>query len=352
MKPNLPIPHGGYHWDGITPHFFEGWYFRAGQDFAFMYSLQNPVPNQPHSGGAVQILGPRDEYVSRTFPDLSQFWASRSSLSLLHWGKKSANLYPQILSPQNFSRYIQEGYQITPTWHQGAIAAPVKGTVCQWQYHIEPVYTWGNPRGLPKATADWLSYLPIFDPGWQVLMAAGLASGWIKWQGTTYTLTNAPFYAEKNWGKSFPQKWFWLNCNHFGEDISVTAVGSLRENLGVTETVGLIGIHAQNQFYEFTSLNAAVGWRVMPWGQWEMEGKNGQFRVKLKGNTEQLGTWVRVPTRDGLQFQCRDTTRGHLKLELWDEQDGLLLSGQSHLAGLEIGGRDWQKPWIHGISNL
>ncbi|MDJ0549473.1 MAG: tocopherol cyclase family protein, partial [Microcystis sp. M49637_WE12] len=40
-------PHSGYHWDGITPRFFEGWYFRVmipqlADGFAFMYSIQDP----------------------------------------------------------------------------------------------------------------------------------------------------------------------------------------------------------------------------------------------------------------------------------------------------------------------
>ncbi|MDB9354927.1 tocopherol cyclase family protein, partial [Nodularia spumigena CS-587/03] len=37
-------PHSGYHWDGSSRSFFEGWYYRVtlphcGQTFAFMYSI-------------------------------------------------------------------------------------------------------------------------------------------------------------------------------------------------------------------------------------------------------------------------------------------------------------------------
>jgi tocopherol cyclase len=348
MLPNLPLPHGGYHWDGITPHFFEGWYFRVGRDFAFMYSVQDPLGNQPHSGGAVQILGVGDKYILRTFPHLGQFWANRADLSLLHWGRKSANLYPQILSPESFSQYIQEGYQITPTLHQGRVKDPRNGEVCQWYYQIQPLYSWGNPQKLAKATGDWLSYLPIFDPGWQVLIANGVASGQITWQGETYSLTNVPIYGEKNWGKSFPKKWFWINCNHFYDDLTVTAVGALRETLGVTESVGLIGIHYQNQFLQFTVFNASLSWQVMPWGKWEILAKNAKFRVKITGKTDRIATEVLVPTSRGLQFSCLDTTRGYVQLQLWDARGRLILNQESDWAGLEIGGTDWNHPWVFG----
>ncbi|PLZ63733.1 tocopherol cyclase family protein, partial [Fischerella thermalis] len=68
-------PHSGYHWDHSSRRFFEGWYYRVtlpdeDQSFAFMYSIEDPIGGKPHSGGAAQILGPNDEYLCRTFPEV------------------------------------------------------------------------------------------------------------------------------------------------------------------------------------------------------------------------------------------------------------------------------------------
>ena len=84
-------PHSGYHWDGSSRRFFEGWYYRItlpeiGQTFAFMYSIEDPIGGKPYSGGAAQILGPDDEYLCRTFPDVNKFLGSRDVLCLGHWG--------------------------------------------------------------------------------------------------------------------------------------------------------------------------------------------------------------------------------------------------------------------------
>ena len=61
----------------------------------------------------------------------------------------------------------------------------------------------------------------------QILMARGTASGWVQWGEQRYEFTDAPAYAEKNWGAGFPKKWFWVVATGFeGEpDASLTAVG-------------------------------------------------------------------------------------------------------------------------------
>ncbi|HEY9883963.1 MAG TPA: tocopherol cyclase family protein, partial [Thermosynechococcaceae cyanobacterium] len=81
----LQTPHSGYHWDGSDRRFFEGWYYRvtlpdSRQTFAFMYSIEDPINGKPHSGGAAQILGPHDEYLCRTFPNVHTFWAWKHTL--------------------------------------------------------------------------------------------------------------------------------------------------------------------------------------------------------------------------------------------------------------------------------
>ncbi len=97
-----------------------------------------------------------------------------------------------------------------------------------WAFSVEPQAGWGDIAGRQQATAGWLASLPVFEPHWQVMMAHGLASGWIDWGGKRYEFQGSPAYAEKNWGGGFPSKWFWIQCNTFdGEPgAAVTAVGA------------------------------------------------------------------------------------------------------------------------------
>jgi tocopherol cyclase len=354
----LQTPHSGYHWDGSDRRFFEGWYYRVtlpdcGQTFAFMYSIEDPQDGHPHSGGAAQILGPEDGYLCRTFPLVSQFWGWPHRLGLGHWGKRrhSNQHQPGYLPPSEFADALVEGYQATAHLHQGSLIDPGSGARARWQYQIQPLYGWGDPHLPQRSTAGWLSQLQIFEPGWQILMAHGLARGWIEWQGKIYTFEQAPAYSEKNWGGAFPQKWFWLNCNSFaGEpDLALTAGGGRRQVLGWMEAVAMVGIHHRGRFYEFVPWNAKVNWCIEPWGSWSMWAENHDYWVELSARCDRPGTPLRAPTSSGLRFCCRDTMYGVLELELhqkFSRGSQLVLKSRSTVCGLEVGGGPWTSTWI------
>jgi tocopherol cyclase len=346
----LQTPHCGYHWDGHTPNFFEGWYFRLtlpeeGESFAFMYSIENP--GGVTSTSTAQILGAGEQYGYQTFADASGFWTSRDDLALGHWSKHDLNTAPQVLTSNYFQQHITEGYQATATLHQGILN--IQDTPCSWCYEIEPVYGWGTPQWLQQATGGLLSFLPIFEPGWQVLLAKGLATGWIEWQGNRYEFSQAPAYSEKNWGYSFPEKWFWLNCNCFeGETyLTITAGGGRRKVLTWIEEVAMIGIHYRGEFYEFVPWNAQVHWQIDSWGRWQMQADNYLFQVELSGFTNRAGTMVQVPTAEGLDYLCRDTAHGLLNIRLRDRWGKTIVEATSSLAGLETGGQPWPTVWTN-----
>lgn len=349
---DFQTPHSGYHWRKLSrQRFFEGWYFRltltdCGQTFAFMYSIDDPAGGTAQSGGVAQILGPDEAYYCRSFSNVAQFWAWPHRLGLGHW-RSPTTLSARYLSPEVFDREVIEGYQVTATRHQGKLRSPNGSLEAEWNYQTQPVTGWGTSPQL--ATAGWLSYLPVFEPGWQVLMAHGLATGQMRWRGRDYDFENAPVYAEKNWGGAFPEKWFWLQCNAFASEpsLSITAAGGVREVLLWKENAGIIGIHYQGQFYEFLSFKTAFTWHVEPWGYWQLTACSHQHRAIITGIAKDNGTYVRVPTKEGMQFLCRDTTHGELRVQMWEiESDRPVLDATSQLAGLEVGGGPWHELWI------
>ena len=362
MRNNLAVPHSGYHWNQLASSYFEGWYLRVtlpelGETFAFMYSIENPLGKDSYYGGAIQILGIDEQYLCRTIPNIDRFWASNNDFSFCHWHKLNnpkTKLPASLLTSEEFIHNILEGYQVTPTLNQGSVYNPQTNNYYRWNYQIKPLYGWGNPQSSQQATAGWLSYLPLFDPGWQVTMAHGLATGWIEWHNQTYHFQDAPAYSEKNWGTAFPKKWFWLNCNSFdnAQNLALTAAGGIRQVLRTQETVGLVGIHYQDKFYEFVPWNSQISWRIQPWGSWQVSAVNHQnYQVTLSGNTDLTGTYVRTPTKEGLALNCRDTTKGTLHLKLQHGAKTIVVAS-SKLAGLEIGGTPWDRDWVVESSSI
>jgi tocopherol cyclase len=331
------LPHSGYHWRSGAGRFFEGWYYRVilpqiKQSFAFMYAIDDPQGGTACSGGSVQVLGIDDRHIWRTLSRTQDFRASHDRLMLEHWGRGGQS---------------GQGYSASDCHNKGMIFDPASLMSCQWDYQIEPISTWGNP-GREIATMGNLSYLPVFEPGWQILLAHGLASGAIVWGDRRYEFDRVPAYCEKNWGRSFPQQWFWLQCNAFSEypDLSITVAGGIREFLGVQTSVAMVGIHYKGKLYSFMPENSDISCDIAPWGAWQIEAHrllDGQLQhVCIKAKTDHDGTLIMVPRASGLEFCCRDTTRGNMELNL---NADVQIIASSNLAGLEVGGKFWDQLW-------
>lgn len=379
---DLRTPHSGYHFDGSTRKFFEGWYFKVAipqrrQSFCFMYSVENPAFYKKlgaleiaqhglrFTGVGAQILGADDKYICQYSDESHNFWGSKDELMLgnTFLAKKAMQPPSNEVPPQEFSRRVVEGFQVTPFWHQGFIrddgstdyAQMVK--TARWEYSTRPIYGWGDVGAKQKATAGWLAAFPVFEPHWQICMASGLSTGWIEWDGERYEFENAPSYSEKNWGAAFPRRWFWVQCNVFdgaNGDVSLTAAGGLRQLPGLSETyenAALVGVHYRGIFYEFVPWNGVVNWEIAPWGYWHLSAENETHVVEIEATTKDEGTTLRAPTTEtGLAPACKDTCYGDLKLQLWERtSDGskgkLILEATSNLAAVEVGGGPWFNTW-------
>ena len=367
----LRTPHSGCRWNGRRRPYFEGWYYRItlppgstdgasgccpaadkGQTFAFMYSIQNLAPGCGDAGGhswqsAVQILGPEERYFHRMILPGRRFWGWRD-----RWGH-GHDADPLLAA----AAASVEGYRATHAGHAGCFHDPDSGRSVRWYYRLEAEYGWGEPSRRQRSTAGWLSRFQIFEPGWQILMAHGRASGWLEWSEPgaasspcRFRFSDAPAYAEKNWGGSFPERWFWIQCNAFEQhpDLTLTSGGGIRQVLGRRQALAMVAVHWRGRFDEFVPWKGPVRWSIAPWGEWRLRAERGPFTIALRGTTSEPGVWVRVPTATGLEWLCRDTTRGDLSVRLWHGRGSsrrLLLSARSRQAGLEVGGQPWQGNW-------
>ncbi|KAM1022464.1 hypothetical protein ACFX15_042594 [Malus domestica] len=374
---DLRTPHSGYHFDGTSRKFFEGWYFKVAiperrQSFCFMYSVENPafckpltalelVQNGPRSTGVgAQILGAYDKYICQYSEESQNFWGSRDELMLGNTfiAEKQSKPPNNEVLPKEFDSRVTEGFQVTPLWHQGSIRDDGRSDYVEtvpsarWEYSTRPIYGWGDVGSKQKSTAGWLAAFPVFEPHWQICM-----SGWIEWDGERFEFENAPSYSEKNWGGAFPRKWFWVQCNVFegatGE-VALTSGGGLRQLPGLTESfenAALIGVHYGGKFYEFVPWNGVVSWEIAPWGYWSITAENETHMVELEATTEDPGTTLRAPTSEaGLAPACKDSCFGDLKLKMWERRyDGnkgkVILDVTSNMAAVEVGGGPWFSTW-------
>lgn len=358
--------------------FFEGWYLRAvlpdtSQSFAFMFSVE---ANSSGNVGTVQFVGPDDKpHIHQVQGDLSGFSASQEILQMCHWSRASrAQGRPRLCDLAFIDKQHSAGYHLSSSHCSGQIpTSDSEASAAQnlvWDVDFLPVLSWGERNQKARCTATWVSRFPLFEPGYQILMAHGIATrGRVRYGGKTYDLTGARMYAEKNWGASFPSKWWWTQANAFQNhpDLSVTAVGAKRMITAWEETVGMVAIHLNGQFFEFANCklsdastlpyasneastntfrmqtgSSTMEWDVV-WGRWTARAmsKSG-YEAVLLASTNEKGVVVLGPTTTGLSPTVRDEMRGSISITLRAPDGSILLDDAScQTAQVEIGGGPW-----------
>ena len=343
--------------------FTEGWYYRLtlpeyNESFVFIFSIEDAGRyikgnKSPLTLACMQMLGPDDTYLVQSDEDDTKFWGWKDINALgctFDWKKEYINESNEdslrniaAMEPTEWREAVESGFQILPfhfngrlNGHDGSLGGVktnqgVYGSA-SYDFAVRPVAGWGNYPPLSShsttgttvqvntsykqhSTAGWLASYPVFEPHWQITMANARASGTLNWNGTTYEFSDAPFYGEKNWGGAFPIKWYWAQCNSFGEeypDLAFTAGGGIRQLPFSflpgkrTETLGLIGIHYEGHFYEIVPWTGEMEWEVDPWGRWEFKGRctdakqERQFEAEIIATTDEgvSGVKLRAPTKD------------------------------------------------------
>ncbi|GMH96660.1 hypothetical protein TrVE_jg6644 [Triparma verrucosa] len=394
LKPFLATPHSHFHYpsptDRNTPHttqkknWFEGWYYRitlppsttssCSLSFVVIVSLEhNQDPAK--SATAVQVMGPADSY----------FWQTQSCISDF-----------RSLGPNQLSSPLESGYynisenfmdvklvgaspgtDPSPSLSPSSSSSSSSSSCHDFHFNISsivPLCGWGDHHSGQKSTAGWLAKFSLFDPHWQITMSSASASGTIAYDNQTYSFSDAKFYAEKNWGSIFPEKWYWIQSNSFSppfSDLCLTAGGGVRrislpKSLSLrpfssktktkTEDLGLVGIHYDSKFYEFVPWTGEMGWEVNEWGRWKFNARSKMsggvsYECEVLATCDVPGTTIRAPTTDGMQFFCRDSLDGVVNLSLWElDQDGqrikaIILNATSNSCGVEVGGDYSDGPW-------
>jgi len=320
--------HFGWHWRGEAS-FFEGWYYRITlpqqrQSFAFMYEVSQRN-GEPRSLGAIQVLGKDDRLLFGELSPQGKLTVSYTDLALSY--APLANCHFKL------------NFVVSDRQHQGQITTHQHH--CSWDFSVAVLIpSWGETMG-------WLSYLPILEPYWQILLPYALAEGKIVWDGEIYSFQDVPLYAEKNWGGSFPKQWFWLQCHSFTdchEPISLVSAGAVRQVLGWTTRVAMVALWWRGQVYAFLPENSEVWVSVAPWGSWSVQAYSSAYRLEIEAIAYDPPAQVAVPTQRGRDFSCRDTGKGMVEVSLW-QGACRLLKVHSELAALETGGDKWQGIW-------
>lgn len=160
-------------------------------------------------------------------------------------------------------------------------------------------------------------------------------------QSERIDFTGGRGYIEKDWGRSFPSAYIWLQCNHFTQ--AGTALKCSVANipwLGSSFTGFIAGLWFNNRLIRFTTYNRSnlISCQA-DLSRVAIILHNPQYRLEIIAQRDQA-TALAAPLRGHMEGRIEETMNGVIHLIVRDRKKGsLLLDTSGSHAGLEVAGQ-------------
>jgi len=176
--------------------YFEGWYYkifdRDGRHGLAIIPGLSLVADQDNSHAFIQIFkADRCETAYHSFP-LSEFNLAADKFNL-QLGRNQFTLAGLTLDLADKGETVSGELKFS-----GTVPWPVKL--------------------LSPGAMGWYAFLPFMECYHGILSFDHGIEGSLTLNGQTVDYTGGRGYIEKDWGRSMPSDWFWLQSNHFGAE--------------------------------------------------------------------------------------------------------------------------------------
>jgi hypothetical protein len=212
-------------------NFFEGWYFKLvhpTEDLVYAFIPGISLFNEKHC--FIQVLNGERSTFNYIRYSVDEFKSEKNNFSL-EIRDNFFSLEKLILNISEPEMCIKGSLSLTNT--------------VKWPDSIF------NPGSM--GFYNYLNFMQCYS---QVCSISSSIIGSLNINGKYINFTNGKAYIEKNWGKSFPNSYIWVQCNNFkSRNVSLTcSIGSI-PFLYKNFTGFLISLYIEKVFYKFTTMN-------------------------------------------------------------------------------------------------
>jgi tocopherol cyclase len=311
---------------GKTNTYFEGWYYKLIDEKGNVAIAFIPgvfiSENKERSHGFVQILdGHTGRSTYHPFP-IDQFWASKKIL--------------EIRIGENIFRRDFIQLEIHSSEQQ------VNG-----QIRMSHLTSWPVTLTSP-GIMGWYAFAPFMECYHGVVSLDHQLNGSLSIDGNQISFDGGRGYTEKDWGKSFPSSYIWLQANHFDKPgISLTASVANIPWIRGSFRGFIIGFLYKGILRRFTIYTKAAVKDVQisdNQASLVVYDKNYSMKIKAERNG---GGLIHAPLRsnrlDEMEMQRRvsQCLTGKISIDFWEKNskgEKLIYSGIGHHAAIEVHG--------------
>lgn len=210
--------------------------------------------------------------------------------------------------------------------------------------HLQGKLTYHSPIKYPKKILSpgimgWYSFVPFMECYHGIASISHLIKGSFIINGEKMVFDEGNGYIEKDWGKSFPSAWIWLQANSFDDaDASIMMSIAKIPWLGSSFTGFLCFLYVNGGLHRFMTYNNSrlISASLGPNGiSIELERKKSRIRISARST---ISGNLQAPALGIMDRRIKESVDSTVHIELLDRKARTIFEGISERAGLEIAG--------------
>lgn len=292
--------------------YFEGWYFRiTDHKMEKTYAIMPGISiGKWDTHAFIQILD-SDNQVSYFHYDLEEF----------------------SFNDQKFEIMIGENF-----FSKSRIRLNIDGEkLCiQGDLYFSNIMEFPRSRRRPGVMGPF-SFLPGMECKHDIISLQHDITGHLKISGENVDFTGGIGYTEKDWGKSMPKNWIWLQSNHFQpDDVSLSVNIASIPYLGGCFQGFIIVFRYKDRIFLFTTYNGS--WLKILQDKKKrlfLQVKDCRFSLSLSVNYSN-GATLLAPVDGQMCRNIIESSNAVVKVKFSDRKGNVLYQGIGTNSGLEI----------------
>ena len=298
---------------GKQRNYFEGWYFKVlnhNKDKAFAFIPGIAFDSNGNGHSFVQVLDGKTHTSRYHRFDCQDFMPSEKSFEVTVAGS--------FFSSQKIHLDLDG----------------IKGEM-QFSGNVP----WPSPFYSPGIMGPF-SFVPFMECYHGIVSMDHAIQGWLEVEGEHISMDGGRGYIEKDWGRSFPSGYIWMQSNHFQEEgISLKSSIAKIPWLGSSFTGFICGLLLQGDLIQFTTYN---GTRLRKCyadlHQVHLVMENKRFRIECKA-TRDHATALASPILGLMDGRIEESMFSALEFQLTERgSKKIIYEGISSATALEVAG--------------
>jgi tocopherol cyclase len=304
---------------GLKKGQFEGWYYKivnAPENYVLAFipgiSMVKSENNTPHA--FIQIFdGIKQTYHYHKF-DIADFWYSRK---VFH-----------VRIGENEFRYDGIVFKLSQV-EQKVVGELKFNNITPWPVKL-----------LSPGAIGPLAFIPRLQNYHGILSLDHEITGILKINGKTIDFNGGRGYIEKDWGKSHPSAWIWMQSNNFREKtISLTAAIANGQFLRRKMVGFIIGFLFRKKLYTFTSYNRSKITNLRIENNCvSFQVKKGKYALNIRG-MQVGGVEMLSPSTTGMDGKIKESLTSKIEVQFFEKKN-IIFEGIGEKAGLEWRGAE------------